>query len=76
LPRFMNSEILSTLKTVCTAGHAREGYDCNSNDQLEQLADMGLLVVSHAPRMLQRRAYRPTEKGWEMYKQITDKDVA
>ena len=72
----MDSETISTLKTVCAAGRAREGYNDDSNRRLEQLADMGLLVVSQAPIMLRRRLYKPTEEGWRFYERVTKEDVA
>ena len=71
LSTFMDSETISTLKTVCTAGRACEGYNGDQNRRLEDLADMGLLVVSQAPSLIRkRRAYEPTQKGWELYKQV------
>jgi hypothetical protein len=73
----MDAETASTLKTVCVAGHAREGYNGEVNERLDQLTDMGLLVVGYAPGLLaQRRAYQPTEKGRAVWKQLVDKDVA
>jgi hypothetical protein len=39
----MNTETISTLKTVCTAGRASAGFNGDCNDQLEQLVDHGLL---------------------------------
>ena len=69
----MDSEIISTLKTVCTAGSAREGFNGESNDRLEKLADLGLLVVAYAPGLMaRRRTYQPTTKGWEKFKQILE----
>jgi hypothetical protein len=41
----MDPKLLSTLKTVCAAGHATEGYDGAANERLRRLKDMGLLVV-------------------------------
>ncbi|HLG97761.1 MAG TPA: hypothetical protein VKX49_15715 [Bryobacteraceae bacterium] len=72
----MDSNRISTLKTVCVAGEAREGFNGDVNQQLEQLADMGLLVVSHSPAMLLRRIYKPTEKGLHLYRQVSREDVA
>jgi ribulose bisphosphate carboxylase small subunit len=60
----MDAETISTLKTVCTAGHACAGFNEDSNAQLEQLAQDGfLVVVSFAKSKRPRRAYQPTEKG-------------
>ena len=73
----MDSETISTLKTVVAAGCAREGFNGESNEQLNRLTDMGLLVVAYAPGLLaRRRSYKPTEKGKTLCKQLTDKDVA
>ena len=72
----MEPENISTLKTVCAAGEAREGYNERVNQQLEQLADLGLLVVSQAPVMVRRRHYKPTEKGWQLYSKVARDDVA
>jgi hypothetical protein len=60
----MDSEGASILKTVCAAGWATEGFNDESNERLDQLADLGLLVVAYAPGLLrQRRTYQPTEEG-------------
>ena len=73
----MDSETISTLKTVCTAGSAREGFNGESNERLEKLADLGLLVVAYAPSLVARsRTYRPTARGWEKFKQFLDKHEA
>ena len=73
----MDWETISTLKTVCAAGRAREGFNEDSNRRLEQLADMGLLIVSQAPTSkLRRRLYKPTEKGWRVYESVRKEDVA
>jgi hypothetical protein len=70
----MHAELISALKTVCTAGSAREGYNDESNDQLRQLANVGLLVVAYAPDLLTRpRQYKPSETGWHMFKQLLTK---
>jgi hypothetical protein len=67
----MNAESISILKTVCTAGSASEGFNGDSNERLQHLADVGLLVVAYAPLMLNsRREYKPTPKGWELFKQL------
>jgi hypothetical protein len=73
----MDSETISTFKTVCTAGCAREGFNCESNSRLEQLANVGLLVLSHAPALITRRhTYKPSEKGWAMYKELGGDNAA
>jgi hypothetical protein len=70
----MDSETISTLKTVCAAGCAREGFNGESNERLRNLTDMGLLVVAYAPDLLaRRRSYRPTEKGHTLCKQLIEK---
>jgi len=67
----MDEEAISTLNTVCTAGCAREGFNDETNQRLKHLADVGLLVVAYAPDLLSRRAvYRPTNKGWELFKRL------
>jgi diacylglycerol kinase family enzyme len=73
----MDSEIASTLKTVCAAGSASEGFIGETNEELNQLTDMGLLIVAYAAGLLaRRRVYKPTEKGRALCKQIVEKDVA
>jgi hypothetical protein len=67
----MDEETISTFNTVCTAGYACEGFNGETNEQLKQLADVGLLVVAYAPKFLsRRRAYTPTNKGWELFKRL------
>lgn len=67
----MDDETISTFNTVCTAGHACEGFNGKTNEQLKQLADVGLLVVAYSPDLLtQRPAYKPTHKGWELFKRL------
>jgi hypothetical protein len=67
----MDAETISTLKTVCTAGQASSGFNGDSNAQLEQLAQDGLLVlVNVAKTKGPRRAYKPTEKGKEMVRKL------
>jgi hypothetical protein len=69
----MDDETLSTLNTVCAAGRAGEGFNGNTNEQLRQLADLGLLVVAYAPGFLtERRVYTPTTKGWDLFKRLVD----
>ena len=66
----MDEETISTFNTVCTAGYACEGFNGQTNEQLKQLADVGLLVVAYAPKFLHRTAYTPTNKGWELFKRL------
>jgi hypothetical protein len=73
----MDSETASTLKTVCVAGRASEGFNGEANERLIRLTDMGLLVVAYAPGLLaRRRVYQPTGKGRVFCKQLIEKDVA
>lgn len=66
----MDAETIATLKIVCTAGRASSGFNDDSNARLEQLAQDGLLVaVGNKPKG-PRRAYKPTEKGKEMIRQL------
>jgi len=63
----MDAEMISTLKTVCTAGTAGPGFNEDSNARLEQLADEGLLVRVTIPKTKgPRRAYKPTEKAKDL----------
>lgn len=67
----MDRTLTETLKTVCSAGFAREGFNSEANKQLEELANVGLLVVEYAPRMLGNvKEYRPSEKGWALFKNL------
>ncbi len=67
----MDDESISTLSTVCAAGSACEGFNGETNERLKHLADVGLLVVAYAPDLLQNRpVYRPTLKGWELFKRL------
>jgi len=67
----MDAETIATLKTVCTAGRARSGFNEDSNARLEQLANDGLLAEIAAPKAKgPRKAYKPTEKGREVVKQL------
>lgn len=72
----MEHSLTEMLKTVCTAGFAREGFNGETNEQLKALANVGLLVVAYAPQMLaqHRREYRPTEKGWTLFKQLITRE--
>lgn len=73
----MDAETIATLKIVCTAGHASSGFNEDSNARLEQLAQDGLLVaVSINKPKGPRRAYRPTEKGKEVIRQLASQGAA
>ena len=64
----MDAEKISTLKTVCAAGGAREGFNGESLD---------LLVIAYASSLLaQHRAYTPTEKGRSVCKELVEKELA
>jgi len=72
----MDHQTISTFKTVCAAGRASEGFNGDSNEHLQQLANLGLLVVACTPDLLaRRREYQPTEKGWALYSEL-EKDPA
>jgi hypothetical protein len=67
----MDAETVSTLKTVCTAGQASSGFNGDSNERLEQLAEDGFLVVVNVAKPKgPRRAYKPTEKGREVVRKL------
>jgi len=67
----MDDEVISTLNTVCAAGCAREGFNEETNERLKHLASVGLLVVAYAPDLLTTRpVYKPTHKGWELFKRL------
>jgi hypothetical protein len=73
----MDAETISTLKTVCTAGRASSGFNEDSNARLEQLAKDGFLVVVNVAKTKgPRRAYQPTEKGWEIVRKLTISGMA
>jgi hypothetical protein len=73
----MDAETITTLKIVCTAGHASSGFNDASNARLEQLAQDGLLVAVNISRPKgPRRAYKPTEKGREMVRQLSGQGAA
>jgi hypothetical protein len=73
----MDAETISTLKTVCTAGGASSGYNGDCNARLEQLVEDGLLVVVNIPKAKgPRSAYKPTEKGKELFRQLSQKGAA
>jgi hypothetical protein len=67
----MDEATISTFNTVCTAGHACEGFNGQTNEELKQLADVGLLVIAYAPKFLsQRPIYKPTNEGWELFERL------
>jgi hypothetical protein len=67
----MDADTISTLKIVVTAGHASSGFNDDSNARLEQLAQDGLLMaVGVSKPKGPRRAYKPTEKGREVVRQL------
>jgi hypothetical protein len=73
----MNSETISTLKTVCTAGRASSGFNGDCNAQLEQLVDSGLLdAAGEATAFGPQRCYTPTEKGRELFRQLSAKGAS
>jgi hypothetical protein len=73
----MDAETIATLKTVCTAGRASAGFNGDCNERLEQLVEAGLLVAVSAPRAKgPKSAYKPTEKGKEMFRQLSQKGAA
>lgn len=64
----MDKETISVLKTVCVAGGARAGFNCDANARLDLLVEAGLLAVGDPPDaksdpITRRRFYRPTHKG-------------
>jgi hypothetical protein len=73
----MDSETISTLRTVCTAGRASSGYNGDCNARLEQLVEEGFLVVVNITKAKgPRSAYKPTEKGEEMFRRLSHKGAA
>jgi len=73
----MDAETISTLKTVCTAGHASPGFNGDCNARLEQLAEEGFLVVVNVAKAKgPHSAYKPTEKGKEMFRTLSRKGAA
>jgi hypothetical protein len=73
----MDAETISTLKTVCAAGHASSGFNGDCNARLEQLANEGFLVaVNVAKSKGPAKAYKPTEKGQEMFRKLGVESVA
>jgi len=73
----MDAETISTLKTVCTAGRASSGFNGDCNARLEQLVAEGFLVVVNVARAKgPRSAYKPSEKGRELFRQLTEKGAA
>ncbi len=73
----MDAETISTLRTVCTAGRASSGFNGDCNARLEQLVAEGFLVVVNVARAKgPRSAYKPTEKGKEMFRTLSHKGAA
>jgi hypothetical protein len=79
----MDAETISTLKTVCTAGRASSGFNGDCNARLEQLAADGFLIVmsvgtAKGPRFSSGNgtAYKPSEKGKEMFRKLAVHGVA
>jgi len=73
----MDTETISTLKTVCTAGRAASGYNGDCNEQLEQLVDSGLLDAQGVSTSFgPQRCYTPTAKGRELLRQLSEKGAA
>jgi hypothetical protein len=73
----MDAETISILRTVCTAGRASSGFNGESNAQLEQLAQDGFLVVVNIAKTKgPASAYKPTEKGKELFRQLSRKGAA
>jgi len=67
----MDQETISVLRTVCVAGGARSGFNCDANARLDLLVEAGLLTVVEHPepepgKIARRRFYRPTSKGVTM----------
>jgi hypothetical protein len=79
---FMDAETIATLKTVCTAGRASSGFNGDCNERLEQLVHDGFLVVvtfakGKGPGISTRStAYKPSEKGQELFRQLSQKGAA
>jgi hypothetical protein len=73
----MDKETINTLKTVCTAGCATEGYNGDCNDRLDQLVESGYLVIeSEATPLGPGRSYAPSAKGRELFRELTGQGVA
>jgi hypothetical protein len=73
----MDTATLATLKTVCIAGRASEGFNAESNAQLKELADEGLLTEANEnAKPARRRSYKPTQKGRELVRQIDKQGAA
>jgi hypothetical protein len=68
----MDAETISTLRTVCTAGRASSGFNGDCNARLEQLAEDGFLVVVNVAKAKgPLNAYKPTDKGKEMFRKLS-----
>ena len=70
--KIMDAETFATLKTVCTAGQARTGFNDECNARLEELAENGLIEAELVPRRKGAgRSYTPTEKGRELVRRLS-----
>jgi hypothetical protein len=73
----MDAEEISTFKTVCTAGCAWPAFNEDVNARLDRLVEVGLLNPASAPKTKgPKRAYRPTEKGKELFRQLSQQGAA
>jgi hypothetical protein len=73
----MDAEMIATLKTVCTAGRASSGFNGDCNARLEQLVEDGFLVVINVAKAKgPRSAYKPSEKGQELFRQLSHQGAA
>jgi hypothetical protein len=79
---FTDTETISTLKTVCTAGRASSGFNGDCNARLEQLVADGFLVVvnvaiAKGPKKSEKSSsYKPSEKGKELFRKLSQKGAA
>lgn len=68
----MDPETISTLKTICIAGHANSGFNGDCNAQLEELAKDGLIEAIDFPkRKGPGRSYKATDKGRELVRYLS-----
>lgn len=83
----MDCETIDILKTVCTAGRVRAGFNGDSNARLEQLLNEGFLAVVEAPapnsdpktikpQRSRRLTYKPTESGRKKCRQLIEEGAA
>ncbi len=68
----MDDETINLLKTVCVAGGARSGFNGDSNARLEQLVEVGLLVVEKVDPGTNDRQflYRSTRRAVTMVERL------